>query len=115
MAIETLGTPFAYFRGAEQKLCRYRSGAQRAIESNGRERPDHRGDRIKVGDLPVWIEERNEKKPGKTAGQGPKHDLNGDESWPTRAAVSVSQMPLASGTCGHDSGRGTGANDTTAI
>ena len=93
--------PFRILPRCRAKTLPLRSGTQRAIESDGRERADHGGDRIEFGDLPVWIEERYEKKPGKTASQGPKRDLNGNESWPAGAAVTVSQMPLAAGTCGH--------------
>jgi hypothetical protein len=93
--------PFRILPRCRAKTLPLRSGTQRAIESDGRERADHGGDRIEFGDLPVWIEERYEKKPGKTASQGPKRDLNGNDSWPAGAAVTVSQMPLAAGTCGH--------------
>ena len=89
--------------------------AKCAIETDSGDRPDDGGKGVELGDLPVRIEEGDEKEPGKSAGEGPQRDLDGDEDRPARTAVRISQMPLASGTCGHRTAEGTGANDTTAI
>ena len=54
------------------------SGSQHAIETDGREGTDDGGDGVDLWHLTVRIEERNDQKASKTAGQGPQEDLDGD-------------------------------------
>ena len=81
--------------------CKKRSGSQKTIEPDRRQRANDRRDGVEVGDLAVRIEERNEQKSRKTPGNSPDHDLECDKDGPTRAAMRVGQMPLATGTRGH--------------
>lgn len=78
-----------------------RSAAQGAVDADADERADDDGDGIDIGDLAARIEYRDEEETGKTADQGRRADLQRDHVRASRAAVRVGQMPLASGTGGH--------------
>lgn len=82
-----------------------RSGFQYSVQTDSSQRANDSRYRIDLWHLSVGIEQRHQKKPSKTARKSPQGDLGGDEDRPARAAVFVSQMPLASGTCGHMPGR----------
>lgn len=85
-------------RGAEEQM---RSAAQRAVDADADERADDQRDGIDVGDLASRIEYRDEEKTGESADQGRRTDLQRDHIGASWAAVRVGQMPLASGTGGH--------------
>jgi hypothetical protein len=54
-----------------------------------------------IGCLPARIEEREKQPRGDAAGQCGRDDLERKSARAARATMSVSQMPLAAGTCGH--------------
>lgn len=81
-----------------------RSAAQRAVDADADERADDQRNRIDVGDLAERIEHRDQQETGKSSDDGRRQDLERDQVSTSRAAVRVGQMPLASGTGGHQDG-----------
>lgn len=78
------------------------SGSKQALQTDGRDRAADREDRIEIGDLPVRIEQRDEKETAERAGDRPGADLERDEKRAAGAAVIVRQMPFAARTRGHN-------------
>ncbi len=79
-----------------------RLSARRAVDTNRNQRPrGHDQNQVNIGNLFAGVEYGDEEETGEGARERDSCDLGTDDGRSSRALVRIGQMPLASGTGGH--------------